>query len=75
MEEDIWKGKCLEEKKDRQRREGEYLRVGKIVAAGRVEVGNIKGSIREVTQTSQKLVLIDALDVHSWFCIAVYLCF
>ena len=41
MEENIWKGKCLGEKKDGERREGEYLGVGKIVAAGRVEVGNI----------------------------------
>ena len=38
------KGKCLEEKKDGERRGGAYLGVGKIVATERVDVGNIKGS-------------------------------
>ena len=45
----------MEEERGGERRGGKYLGVGKIVAAGRMDVGNIKGSIREVTQTSPKI--------------------
>ena len=55
-EENVWKRKMFGgEGGWRNKRGGGHLGLGKIVADERVDVGNIEGSIREVTQTSPKI--------------------